>query len=87
MSKWDVRCRDVFEGQVSTSQVRIGKVRIGQVRTGQVRTGQDRTGVVNTGQVIFISNLNRQPKIHLRMEFDSGVGPTCLELIYFCTKK
>ena len=26
---------------------------------------------------LFISNLNPQTKMHLKMEFDSGVAPTC----------
>ena len=50
---------------VSEGQVRTSLVRIGKVRTGQVRTGQVRTGQVRTGQM------------HLRLEFDSSVGPIC----------
>ena len=34
-------------------------------RSGQDRSSQDRSGQVESGQVL------------LRMEFDSGVGPTC----------
>ena len=63
MPEWYVRCLDVYEGQVRTSQVRIREVRTGQVRTGQVKTVQ-----VKEGQIKL--------EMHLRLEFDSSVGPT-----------
>ena len=35
------------------------------------------TGQVKLGLVIRQDKKNFGPKMHLRMEFDSGVGPTC----------
>ena len=64
---WRVSMR--FPNGKLVSQDRSCQVRIGQVRIGQVRTGQVRTGQVWTGQEL---------NMHLRMEFDSGVGLTCL---------
>ena len=45
------------------SQVKFEKFESGTVKSGLVKLGQ-----VKSGQV----------KMHLRMEFDSGVGPTCI---------
>ena len=39
-----------------------------EVRSGQIMSGQVKSGQVESGQV----------ESHLRMEFDSGVGPTCI---------
>ena len=64
-------------GQVKSEwQVRNGQVRTGQVRTGQVRTGQVRTDQVRTGEV-RIYQFSTGHVMHLRLEFDSSVGPTC----------
>ena len=79
-----VRTHQVRAVEVRAGRVRAGPVRTDQVRTGQVRTSQVRTGQVMTGPKIFLElKLFRTLhfiglKMHLRMEFDSGVGPTCL---------
>merc|ERR1711954_419080 len=65
-------------------------IQSGQVKSGQVMSGQVMSGQVKSGQVqnffgtnilldptIFCSQNLFGPKMHLRMEFDSGVGPTC----------
>ena len=48
------------------SQDRSSQVSLSQDRLSQNRSSKDRSSQDRSGQV------------HLRMEFDSGVGPTCL---------
>ena len=52
------------------SQDRSSQVSLSQDRLSQNRSSKDRSSQDRSGQV------------HLRMEFDSGVGPTCIH-IYF----
>ena len=59
-------------GQDRSGQERSSRDRTSQVRRDQVKTGEVRTGRVRTGKV------RKGLKMHLKMEFDSGVGPTCL---------
>ena len=42
-----------------------------QFNSGTVKSGLVKLGQVNSGQV----------KMHLKMEFDSGVGPTCMSYL------
>ena len=53
------------------SQDRSSQVSLSQDRLSQNRSSKDRSSQDRSGQV------------HLRMEFDSGVGPTCLFVIFF----
>ena len=46
------------------------KDRFSQVKLEQFKSGTVKSGLVKSGQV----------KMHLRMEFDSGIGPTCLSI-------
>ena len=46
---------------------RFSQVKLEQFKSGTVKSGLVKLGQVKSGQV----------KMHLRMEFDSGVGPTC----------
>ena len=71
-------------GQVMTGQAMTVQVMTGQVMTGQVMTSQVRTGLVRavkSGQDSHDRSSQDhhffRPKMQLRMEFDSGVGPTC----------
>ena len=55
--------------------------------TGPLRTGLLRTGLVGTSQVGTVQLSNGQVrtcqvKMHLRMEFDSGVSPTCSYFLF-----
>ena len=77
-------------GQLRSGQVKSGQVESGQVKSGLVESGQVKSGQIKLGQVqnffvtrffldptIFFSQNLFGPKMHLRMEIDSGVGPTC----------
>ena len=55
--------------QDRSSQDRSSHVSLSQDRLSQDWSSKDRPGQIESGQV------------HLRMEFDSGVGPTCFYLI------
>ena len=63
------RCQ-VQVSQNSSSQDSSSQDRSGQDSLSQDRSSQDRSGQVPSGQV------------NLRMEFDSGVGPTCFIFIF-----
>ena len=54
-----------------------GPFRIGLLRTGLVRTSQVGTVQHFFGPEIFWTQHVFGPKMLLRMEFDSGVDPTC----------
>ena len=56
------------------SQDRSSQVSLSQDRLSQNRSSKDRSSQDRSGQV------------HLRMEFDSGVGPTCLICIWCALK-
>ena len=59
-------------GQAKSGRAESEQTMSGQVQTGQVGTGHVRTGPVKT------CRLQTKVNMHLRMEFDSGVGPTCV---------
>ena len=51
----------------------------GQVKFGLVKSDRSSQKIFDTkffGLKIFLD-----PKLHLRMEFDSGVGPTCFSML------
>ena len=60
------------------SNIKSGQVRSCWDRSNQVLTGQVKLGLVKSDRSTIICTQNLfGPKMHLRMEFDSGVGPTC----------
>ena len=79
-------------GQVKSSQDWSSPVKTGQVNLDKILS-QDRASQVGINQIKFcqvklsLDWLNQTgqnlfgPKMHLRMEFDSGDGPSCLYLI------
>ena len=55
----------------------------GQVKFRQVKSGlfqSDRSSWNYLGPKFFLAKNFLDPKMHLRMKFDSGVGPTCLDV-------
>ena len=64
------------------SNIKSGQVNSSWDGSKQVMTGQVKSGLVKSDRstIFCIQNLF-VPKMHLRMEFDSGVGPTCNKLI------
>ena len=74
-------------GQIKSTQVKSGnemtwqgkscQAKSGQVESGHVKSGQINSVLVKSGQVKLGQVKSGQVKMHLRMEFDSGVGPTC----------
>ena len=54
-----------------------GQVKSSWDRSNQVLTGQVKFGLVKSDRsTIFCTQNLFGPKMHMRMEFDSGVGPT-----------
>ena len=51
---------------------RFSQVKLELFKSGMVKSGLVKLGQVKSGQV----------KMHLRMEFDSGVGPTCFFFLF-----
>ena len=66
---------NIKSGQVKSSWDRSNQVMTGQVKFGLVKS--DRSSQKIFGHKIFWAQNLFGPKMHLRMEFDSGVGPTC----------
>ena len=58
--------------------IKSGQAKSSWDRSNQVMTGQVKFGLVKSDMsTIFCTQNLFGSKIHLRMEFDSGVGPTC----------
>ena len=68
--------RRVKGGRDRSSQDRSSRDRSSQGRSSQERSSQDMSS-----QILNIKFGYLLTKIHLRLEFDSGVGPTCQYII------
>ena len=80
----EVKSGQVKSGQVKSGQVKSEHVNSGQAKSGEVKSAQVKSGLfqlrnVKTGQVKL--------EMHLRLKFDSRVGPTCNLFLLFFTLK
>ena len=80
-----VKSGQVKSEHVKSVNVKSGQVKLRQVKSGQVKSSQDWSELTFFGPNNFCIENLFGPKMHLRMEFDSGVGPTCIGQLIGCT--